>query len=266
MCLIIFAYQVVPEYPLVLLSNRDEFYQRPSAKMDFWQDNPQILAGRDLQQGGTWLGLNTDGKFAAITNYRDGTNQTSPMLSRGFLTRQFLNTKTTAQDYLHTLPEIEHKFTGFSLLLGDSQGLYYHSNRDSAGYKQLTSGIYGLSNALLDTSWHKLNKAKKALCHSLQQGDISLDRLMSIMADTEQAKDEDLPNTGISYQWEKMLSSCFISLDSYGTRATSIILQHLSGNTLVAEQSFTAQGKHDYQQFQLQLIPVGYSQNADQIY
>jgi uncharacterized protein with NRDE domain len=164
MCLILLAYQTNPEYPFVLAANRDEFYDRPTESADFWADEPHILAGRDLQGGGTWLGLTRRGRFAALTNFRDPASLRADAPSRGELVSRFLSGNEDAPSFLAWLRGNGARYNGFSLLFGTTDDLYHYCNRDDGG--PLAAGVHGLSNALLDTPgprsaeerrpWHSL--------------------------------------------------------------------------------------------------------------
>lgn len=255
MCLITFAYQQHPEYSLIMVANRDEFYARPTLDMHFWEDHPNVLAGLDLEQGGTWLGINKSGKLAAVTNFRDGRNAEENLKSRGALTRRFLTEALPTKTYLHELATGGHLYGGFNLLLGDTTGIYYCSNK-GAPSARITPGIYGLSNAYLDSSWPKVEAAKKGLS-KLIRSEFSIESLANLLHSEQQAADELLPNTGISHEWEKQLSSCFINIPSYGTRATTVLLQKPSGETQVAEFRFNQSGKISEEHFTLLIQPMG---------
>lgn len=256
MCLITFAYHQHPEYPLILVANRDEFYDRPTQDMNYWQDHPDILAGMDLEQKGTWLGVNKAGKFTAVTNFREGGNKETDLKSRGHLTRHFLTQQISAEAYLQELQTNGSQYGGFNLLLGDHNGLYYGSNK-GAEPRRLEPGIYGLSNAHLDTHWPKVLQAKKLLQARLEDNDISIDALAGVLRSTLTAKDKDLPRTGISYEWEKQLSSCFINVEGYGTRATTILLQNTKGVIQLAEFRFDQSGERGRQDFTLTTPLIG---------
>ncbi|PIE20894.1 MAG: hypothetical protein CSA61_00170 [Neptuniibacter caesariensis] len=256
MCLIIFAYKSHPEYPFVLLANRDEFYQRPTQPMKFWDDCPDILAGRDLEQMGTWLGINQAGKFTAVTNYRDGRHPSLNKRSRGELTRDFLSNALTAEEHLDSLAQRKQDYGDFNLLLGDASGLYYCSNRGGETEK-LVPGIYGMSNALLNTPWPKLTQAKRVFTEAINSTTLSPEKLIPIMSDREQAADAALPDTGISFEWEKLLSSGFIQGENYGTRATTLLMQKDNGDTYITEQNYDAHGPTSYSEYQLTLHSIG---------
>lgn len=260
MCLITFAYRSHPEYSLILLANRDEFYQRPTRAMNFWQEDPNILAGQDLEQGGTWLGLNKAGKFTTVTNYRNGRERRDGLRSRGHLTRDYLTGDTNATEYLATLTAEQQRYGAFNLLLGDQQGLHYLSNRSNAQPQRLGAGVYGLSNALLDSPWPKLQKVKQGLKAALHASELSTQSLIDIMLDPTEADTHQLPDTGISAAWEKSLSACFIRIPEYGTRATTLLMQKPDGSTYIREQNFDAQGEGPCHEYQLDLPPIGISQ------
>ncbi len=255
MCLITFAYNQHPEYPLIMVANRDEFYARPTLNMDYWKDHNDILAGIDLEQNGTWLGINKAGKFTAVTNFREGGNKDTGLKSRGHLTRHFLTQEISAKAYLEELQTSGAQFGGFNLLLGDHSGLYYSSNK-GAKTRRLQPGLYALSNAHLDTRWPKVLQAKQHL-QALLHSDISIDALATVLSSTQPAEDKDLPDTGISLEWEKQLSSCFINTEGYGTRATTILLQNTEGVIQLVELRFDQSGESGQQHFTLKTPLIG---------
>lgn len=257
MCLITFAYNSHPEYSLILLANRDEFFQRPSQAVHHWPDTPQILAGRDLEQGGTWLGLNQSGHFATVTNHRNGRDKRDGLRSRGDLTRHYLSGSQPAADYLDDLQPEQQAYGAFNLLLGDAAGLHYLSNRHSDSTVTLKPGVYGLSNALLDTDWPKVKKVREGLRQLLTRDEPDHEAMLALMQDRRRAQDADLPDTGISLAWERMLSSCFIQSESYGTRAITLLMQKPDGSTYLREQTFDGKGNTEIQEFDLQLPAVG---------
>lgn len=222
MCLIALAYGVHPEHRLLVLANRDEFRERPTAPLHRWEDQPQILAGRDLQAGGTWLGVSETGRFAAITNYREpGVVSQGP--SRGALVGEFLAGEQTAGDYLAALAPRAEEYSGYNLLLWDQTGLWYHSNRGPAP-RPLVPGIYGLSNALLDSPWPKLVQLRYGLARHLAQGqEPDPEHLLGLLMDRSRPPRESLPDTGVSAEWEQTLSSAFIDTPDYGTRCSTLV-------------------------------------------
>jgi uncharacterized protein with NRDE domain len=223
MCLILFAYNVHPAYRLIVAANRDEFYERPSAPAEFWEEAPQVLAGRDLQGGGTWFGVTREGKFAAITNYRDPATYRSGAPTRGKLVSKFLTGHESVAAYLKKISSKVKKYNGFNLILKDNDDLFVFSNR---GEKiKLAAGIYGLSNHLLDTSWPKVAKGKKGLAAALDKKGAKLETaLFTILSDEKKSPDHKLPKTGIGLPWERLLSSIFIKSPDYGTRSSTILL------------------------------------------
>lgn len=236
MCLINFQFQSHPKYKLVVAANRDEFYQRPTKPAHFWKDEPSILAGLDLQQGGTWLGITKTGKFAALTNFRDPSKPETGKISRGALVRDFLAGTQSPTDFLTALePE---NYTGFNLLVGDADRLLYYNNLQEETL-EIAPGTYGLSNHFLDTPWPKVVKGKKDLNDYLStHEEVELDSLFAILANSEQASDSFLPNTGIGLEFERKLSAMFIKTADYGTRSASILLIDYDGNITFAERTF----------------------------
>ncbi|WP_286240403.1 NRDE family protein [Neptuniibacter halophilus] len=257
MCLISFAYQCHPQYSLILLANRDEFYQRPTQPMHYWEDLPGILAGRDLEMGGTWLGVNRNGAFSAVTNFRDGRRGAVNRRSRGELTRNYLSSGLSATDYLDRIEAEQFSYGDFNLLLGDSNGLYYLSNRSKQSWQHLSPGVYGMSNALLDTPWPKLQQVKQELQAQLQYPEPAMEQLLNIMTNPRTAADADLPDTGISLEWERMLSSAFIHAENYGTRAITLLLQKPCGETRIVEHNFAGEGATERYEYRLQIPAIG---------
>ncbi|HVE56645.1 MAG TPA: NRDE family protein [Pyrinomonadaceae bacterium] len=240
MCVIFFAYQQHSEYPLILLANRDEFYERPTAEAHFWQDAPNLYAGRDLVHGGTWLGITKSGRFAAVTNYRDP-NAPKGKFSRGDLVSDFLRNDNSVEDYLKKIQENAADFSGFNLLVGEFsttiQTLGYYSNREDK-IKILAPGIYGLSNYLLDTPWRKVSKGKAELTRLLQNGELEKEQFWGLLSDKTLADDADLPNTGIGFDREKLLSAIFIETPIYGTRSSSVVLVNKDYEISLEERNF----------------------------
>ncbi len=224
MCVIYFSFQKHPRFPLILLANRDEFYARPALSVRIWEDFPQIFGGRDCLSGGTWLGITSNGKFAAVTNYREPGSSTGKS-SRGDLTANFLKTDVSAEHYLNEIAESAAEYSGFNLLLGEfnehREELFYYSNRQGE-IKKLDGGIYGLSNHLLDTPWQKVEKGKRFLAEKITSN-LTKGELFAVLADESPADDADLPDTGIGYEREKLLSAIFIKSPEYGTRCSSVL-------------------------------------------
>ncbi|MFA5323178.1 MAG: NRDE family protein [Smithella sp.] len=240
MCLIVFAYNVHPSYKLALAANRDEFYERPSSSADFWKDHPEVLAGRDLKNGGAWLGVTRDGKFAAVTNYRDPATLKNDALSRGKLVSRYLTGRQNTDNYLKKIFSQVERYNGFNLLLGDNNDLFVFSSR---GQKQkLKPGIYALSNHLLNSPWPKVTRSRKMLKAALEKkGDALEGELFSLLADRRVPSDAKLPSTGIGLEWERLLSAIFIESPIYGTRSSTILLIGKNRRVRLVEKVFDGQ-------------------------
>lgn len=219
MCLITFAWQVHPDFPLLLAANRDEFHARPSRAARFWPETPAVLAGRDLAAGGTWLGLSRQGRFAALTNYREP-QAPAGQYSRGLLVSAFLQGHQSPWDYARHVHAQAAHYGGFNLLLGDSHELLIVSNRGMAPTR-LSPGLYGLSNHLLDSPWPKVEKAKQALRASLDNPQTGA--LLSLLRDETQPPAVALPDTGVGAAMEQLLAPLFIRSPLYGTRASTVL-------------------------------------------
>jgi uncharacterized protein with NRDE domain len=223
MCLIIFAYKTHPTYPLVLAANRDEYYERPTAPAAFWEDAPSLLAGRDLREGGTWLGVTKKGRLAALTNYRNPGSIKPNASSRGLLVSHYLRSTDDTPAYLQKLSAEGEQYNGFSMILGHLDHLYYASNWGRT--VELTPGLYGLSNRLLDTPWPKVEKGKAALGAILASGDApNLEDIFAFLSDRTLVDDAQLPDTGVDRNWERILSSIFINSPGYGTRSSTVVM------------------------------------------
>jgi uncharacterized protein with NRDE domain len=244
MCLIAIAYQAYPGRPLVVAANRDEAYARPTAQANFWEDYPQVLAGRDLEAGGTWLGIDRGGRFAAITNFREmgGRNDDAP--SRGRLVGDFLCGGMAAHDYVQSIAADAPRYNGFNLLLLDGSGLFYLSNRTApadAAPRKLPPGVYGLSNHLLDTPWPKVVQAKQRFAKAIDV-DAPLENLTEVLGDRGIAADDSLPSTGIGTERERLLSPVFIAAERYGTRCSTLLEVTAARRARFIERSFGPNG------------------------
>ncbi|PKN71632.1 MAG: hypothetical protein CVU54_00985 [Deltaproteobacteria bacterium HGW-Deltaproteobacteria-12] len=223
MCLILFAYKVHPAYPLIVAANRDEFYERPSSPVEFWEEDPQILAGRDLKEKGTWLGITREGRFAAITNYRDPASLKTGAPSRGKLVKNFLRSSSDAAVYMEKISRQAGLYNGFNLICADSTGLFFYSNH--AQMQKLPPGIYGLSNRLLNSPWPKVLQGRKNLSAAMHKKGAELEAaLFALLADRRIAPDNKLPSTGVGLEWERLLSATFIESPVYGTRSSTVLL------------------------------------------
>ena len=242
MCLILFALDAHPAYPLIVAANRDEAYARPTSPAAFWNDHPRIYAGRDLEQRGTWLGIARDGRFAALTNYRQGTRSATAERSRGELTRDFLAGEESAATYLRGVETRAAAYNGFSLIIGDPGGMWFFSNRGEVAQK-IAPGVHGLSNHLLDEPWPKVRRGIAELNTLLAADESTLvARLFELLADRAPAPEEFLPATGVTRERERALSASFIAGETYGTRASTVLLIASDGQVLVRERSFGAGG------------------------
>jgi uncharacterized protein with NRDE domain len=254
MCLLIFAHQMSPDYPLVVAANRDEFNARPTAASDFWTDHPTLLAGRDLVQGGTWMGITRTGRFAAVTNYRDPARTAAAPRSRGELPLDFLASTADPRSYLDAVAMRSHDYAGFNLLVGDGRSLWYFSNSDHVASRCLTPGIYGLSNASLDTPWPKVVSGKAKLKLLLAAGAMRHDTLDSVVSDRRLADPEELRGHGLDGSMDPLLSAQFIISDAYGTRSRTTLWIDAFGKASWREQSFDAEGAlRDVQQREFQV-------------
>ena len=245
MCLILVAHRTHPRYRLVVAANRDEFFQRPATAADYWSDAPHVLGGRDLEKGGTWMGVATDGRWAAVTNFRDGTSPEPGTRSRGDLVASYLCGSTGTQVYLASMQPRAREYRGFNLLAGDAGGLHYLSNKDDASM-MLAPGIYGLSNHFLDSPWPKVEHGKAALRDALAgspKPNSLIEALLAALSDRSIAEERLLPSTGISKEWEKQLSAVFISTPGYGTRGSTVLLIDHNGEVHFRERSFGGHGE-----------------------
>jgi len=235
MCLIVFAWKLIPQCPLVLAANRDEFFSRPAQSANWWQDQPNVFAGRDLEGGGTWLGINRQGRFAALTNIRNGYEPAREKSSRGELVANFLSQDIAAQDYVEQVRAVGSAYNGFNLIVGDDSAMYWISNGGEGESQAIAPGIYGLSNGALDTPWPKVVRAKAQFASLLCQGAPD-DAYFEMLSDTTRAADSRLPDTGVSLELERMLSPICIESEHYGTRASSIVRIHAGGQAELNER------------------------------
>ncbi|WP_078411594.1 NRDE family protein [Priestia abyssalis] len=235
MCLILFAYQVHPDYPLIMAANRDEFYGRATAHAAFWGNGPHVLAGRDLEKGGTWMGVTRNGRFAAITNYRAPGQNRVNMKSRGFLVSDYLTGTEEPKVYLQAVQQEREAYNGFNLLVGDTKSLYYYSPILDE-IQKVPPGIHGLSNAVLDTPWPKVRKGAERLAQALTREMIDEATLLSVLSDSEEAPEEELPETGVGKEWEKLLSPLFIQSDTYGTRSSTVLTINRDRDVIFTEK------------------------------
>lgn len=241
MCLIAFAWQMSGR-PLLLLGNRDEFHRRPTRPAGFWNEegHPQLLAGKDLEAGGTWLGVTRSGRFAALTNIRSPEARKGPC-SRGSLVLDYLTGRQPPGDYMAALADNLQGYAGFNLLAGNMQELWY-LNSQQAHPQQLGAGVYGLSNAELNSPWPKLQALRQGLEHQLDT-DSDSDTLLDLLKSSNEYPDDRLPDSGVGLEWERRLSATFIRGEDYGTRACSLLAIDADGSITFVEQGFGPNGE-----------------------
>ncbi|MFK8047386.1 MAG: NRDE family protein [Halioglobus sp.] len=251
MCLLIFAHRLSPRYPLLVAANRDEFHQRPTRPSRFWSEHPLLIAGKDEELGGTWMGATKEGRFAAVTNFRDPQPLPSNMRSRGELPLDFLKGQLSPDKYLNKLSQRAEQYAGFNLLIGDSRGLWYFCNRSRVeshrpdAPRKLQPGIYGLSNAHLDTPWPKVTLGKEKLQQLLAQPDgIEHNQLQTLVSDQSRAPRTQLERLGMSTDIEQLASAQFIQSATYGTRSTTTLWCDAQGKMSWRELSYDSQGLH----------------------
>lgn len=242
MCLLVVAWRSHPRYRLVVAGNRDEFHERPAAPLGWWSDAPDILAGRDLRAGGTWLGLARSGRFGLVTNFREATAAAPSAPSRGQLVPEFLRGAPAARQYVAELRATARTYAGFNLLLGDAAELHYASNVGDEGPRALTPGIYGLSNHRLDEPWPKLVRTRERFAAALAGPAPAPAELFDLLADGTPAPDAAAPDAGLPRDLQRALSAPFVRHDRYGTRCSTVVLVAQDGGTVVLERRFDAAG------------------------
>ncbi len=240
MCLVIIAWQQHADYPLVLAGNRDEFHARPTQDAHAWPDHPEIVGGRDLQAGGTWLALHRNGRIATVTNFRDAQQEPAGFRSRGHLVTEFLLATSGPLEYLESIDG--KSYAGFNLLVSDGRTLAYLSNR-GAGATELGAGVYGLSNALLDSEWHKVLHGKQVMRDLLRADKINETELFRLLNDRERAPARDIESTRLSFETAHAISAPFIVLPDYGTRCSSVAIFDGRGGWRFSERRFDVAGK-----------------------
>ena len=241
MCLILLAWRCHPRYRLVVAANRDEYFKRRTAAAGFWDDHAGVLGGRDLEAGGTWLGVTLDGRFAALTNYRNPADRNPGAPSRGALVSDFLTAKTSPREYLQQVERRAPEYNGFSLLVGDASSLYFLSNRGGLP-ERVAPGVHGLSNHLLDTPWPKVEKGKARFAALLDQP-FNPGAALQLLDDTEPAPNGELPSTGVSLELEERLSAIRIpAVGGYGTRCSTALCLGNDGKMEFHERSYLEDG------------------------
>ncbi len=253
MCLIFLSYKQNKEYPLIVLANRDEFYKRPTQSAHYWEENPNILAGKDLEGGGTWMGITKNGYMSMLTNYRDIANIKSNAPTRGKLVSDYLKGEFSPKEYLLALSKTGSSYNGYSLIAGSFDDPWYYSNYDKK-VAQLGTGLYGLSNALLDSNWPKIETGKSTLAPLLSKDNIDKEALFNMMTNADLAEDTQLPKTGLPIEKERAISPMFINIEGYGTRCTTLIMVDKNGHVDFTERQYEhGQATGEENQFTFQL-------------
>lgn len=252
MCLLAFRWMDHPRYALVLAGNRDEAYARPTAPADFWDDAPEVLAGRDLKAGGTWMGVSTSGRWSVITNIRNPDSVREDAPSRGHLVSEYLQSRADPVEHLESLAPDAHRYNGFNLIAGDLHTCAYLSNgRD--GVEHVEPGMHGLSNAVLDDDWPKTQKAVATLRRLTQTDEVAPDALLAMLDDRDPFPAEKLPDTGVGAEVEQMLSPLFIETENYGTRASTVLLITHDGHVTFVERTFHQGEPGDTRRFEFEI-------------
>ena len=237
------AYKCHPDYKLVFAANRDEFYERPAAPAAFWKEEPSLLAGRDLKEGGTWCGITKTGRFAAITNYRDMKSIKKNALSRGKIVTDFLTGTSSPELYGKALKDSADTYNGYSLIFGNKSGLFFFSNRKKE-LVEIKAGIHGLSNHLLNTPWYNVERSKTLFKKAVEKENGNLvEELFGLLSDDIPSTDDNLPNTGLDPKLERTISPIFTKTEVYGTRSSTVILVDNNDNVNFIEKSLDNSSK-----------------------
>ena len=240
MCLVVLSIGQHPNYPLILAANRDEFHARPTQDAHWWPDKPDILGGRDLQAGGTWLAVHRDGRFATVTNYRDAKPTSPEYRSRGELVTGFVEGELDPGAYLETISEDD--YAGFNLIVGAGTDVAYLSNRED-GSRPLGQGTYGLSNALLDGPWDKVERSKRGLSVLIEDDAINEPSLFRLMDDRSKGPVEEVERGRLDFETAHRITAPFIVMENYGTRCTSVLLANKDGEWSFTERRFNPGGR-----------------------
>jgi uncharacterized protein with NRDE domain len=235
MCLILIAWRAREDLPLAVAANRDEWRDRPTEAARWWPEHPRLLAGRDLRAGGTWMGVTREGRFAAVTNFRDPSERRSTARSRGTLVTEFLLGSATPLDFLAAVALHAAEYNGFNLIAGDGRSLWCYGSRDGPP-REIEPGIHGLSNHVLDEPWPKVVRGREAMRLALEDSDPA-PALFRFLSDEMPAHDAELPGTGVGLEWERRLSSALITGADYGTRASTVLTASRSGTLRFEERT-----------------------------
>ena len=241
MCLIIFAWQARADLPLAVAANRDEWRDRPTEPAHWWAEHPELLAGRDLEAGGTWMGITRGGRFAAVTNFRDPSERRTSARSRGGLVTEYLLEDSPPRDYLSRLAPRADQYNGFNLVLGDGKSLWYYSSREDKA-REIEPGVHGLSNNLLNEPWPKVVKGRNRMREALRDDDPA-PQLFELLSDRSFVDDTQLPRTGVGVDWERRLATALITGPDYGTRSSTVLTVDAKGKARFEEHVLGAQGE-----------------------
>ena len=239
MCLVVLAFRVHDDVPLVVAANRDEFHARPTRDAGWWPDAPDVLAGRDLQAGGTWLGVHRSGRFATVTNFRDANDPKPGLESRGHLVSDFLQSEQSPSEFLRSIDA--DAYAGFNLLLSNGESLAYLSNR-GGGLQDLPPGVYGLSNATLDTPWEKVERSKQRLTNLVGSGKLNETELMRLLADRDKGPASEVRSDRLEFAKAHAITAPFIVMPEYGTRCSTVVQHDRDGRWKFIERRFDPAG------------------------
>ncbi len=243
MCLIFLSLHQHLNYKLIVAANRDEFYARKTVAAEFWKDHPEIVGGKDLEARkpdgtcGTWMAMNKNGRIAMVTNYRDLKNLKSPAPSRGHLVTDFLLSDESPEEYLKSIEPKANLYNGFNLIVGNAEELFYLSNYKD-GIVKIENGFHGLSNHLLDTPWPKVVRGKEKMKLLFDPGKVQPEEILNALYDERQAPDDQLPDTGVGLERERMLSSMFIKSPNYGSRCSTMVTVDQNNNVEFTERVY----------------------------
>lgn len=240
MCLIVIAWRARPDLPLLVAANRDEWRDRPAEPAHWWPDAPSILAGRDLEARGTWMGVTRDGRFAAVTNFRDPSDRRSTARSRGGLVTEFLSSRESPERYLARVANEARAYNGFNLIVGDGASLWYFGSREGTA-RAISPGVHGLSNHVLDEPWPKVIRGRQAMERALADDD-PFPSLFTLLGDPVGVPDAELPRTGVPLEWERRLAAPLITGADYGTRASTVVSFSNDREVRFEERTLAADG------------------------
>lgn len=243
MCVLFIAWKSHPRYRLVLAGNRDEFRARPTAALARWANHPEVVGGRDLKAGGSWLAATAGGRFAAVTNFR----QVPPVngnRSRGALVSDFVCGNEPPSAFITRLPAEAGEYGGTNLFAGDAQGLWHWSNRGEVT-RFMAPGLYGLSNGMIEDDWPKMRRGREGLARLVAASTLDEEALFALLADRTPGADHELPNTGVGRDMERALSSIFIAGEDYGTRTSTVLLIGHDGSVRMREKRWGPGGRFD---------------------